>query len=56
MALLVPGRQIATDATKCGRSALAAKDPGNLLLHFHHAQIPLRLIVRERDGQIIEEG
>ena len=35
---------------------VGAEAPGDFLSDFHHAQIPFRLIVRERDGGIREEA
>ncbi len=50
MTLLAHGGKIAADVTKGGRSRLRAKGARNLLLNFDHTKIPLRLIVRKRDG------
>ncbi len=56
MTLLAHGGKIAADVTKGGCSRLRAKGGRNLLLNFDHTKIPLRLIVRKWDGEIIEEG
>jgi hypothetical protein len=45
MSLLVQGRKITADATKRGHSGVITKRPGDLLLDFDHAKIPLRQIV-----------
>src|SRR5438552_16381634 len=56
MPLLVHRGEITADATKRGCSVIAAKGSGDLLLHFHHAQIPLREVVRKWQSQVIEKG
>lgn len=56
LALFAQSRQVTADATKDGDTMLGAKTARDLLLHFHHAQIPLGLIVVERHGKIRQEG
>jgi len=56
MSLLVHGRKITADATKGGDSCLTAKGASNLLLNFRHPKIPLRLVVGERDREVMEQS
>src|SRR5260221_12250582 len=56
MALLVHRRKITPDATKRGRSSIAAKRSGDLLLNFDHTKIPLREIVGKGHRQVVEKG
>jgi hypothetical protein len=49
-------RKITADATKRGRSGIAAKRSGDLLLNFHHPKIPLREIVRKWQSKVVEKG
>jgi hypothetical protein len=37
-------------------AAVQAKRPGDLLLHFEHAQIAFGLVAVEGDRQVVEEG
>src|SRR6266702_5122305 len=55
-ALLPQGRKVTADAAKHRYPVFGAEAPGDLLLHFDHAQISLRLIVVKRDRKIVEEA
>ena len=44
-ALLAQGRKVTADATKHRHSFCGAETPGDLLLHFNHAQIALGLVI-----------
>src|SRR6266699_2669546 len=55
-ALLAQRRQVASDTTKGCRSRFAAEGAGDLLLHFEHAHIPLRLVIVKRDDEAVQEG
>src|SRR5215471_14485677 len=48
--------KIAADDTKGCSPVGTAKGASNFLLHFRHAQIALRLVVRKRNPQIVEDG
>jgi hypothetical protein len=56
MSLLVHHQEITADAAKRSRSGIGAKCSSDLLLHFDHALIPLRQIVREWQRQVVEKG
>src|SRR5947209_14483629 len=56
ISLLLHGRKITADAAKSGDPSRTAKGARNLLLHFGPAQVPLRLVVRKRNAQIVEQG
>lgn len=56
MPLLSGGAQITANAAEGGRSRLAAERSRDLLLHFDHAQIPFRQIIRQRHARIRDEG
>ncbi len=43
--LLAQGREVTADATEHRHPLFGAEAPGDLLLHFDHAQIALRLVV-----------
>ncbi len=43
--LLAQGRQVTADATEHHHPTFGTETPGDLLLHFDHAQISLRLVV-----------
>src|SRR5258706_5271724 len=53
--LFAQGRQIATNPAKGADTRQAAKTPGDLLLHFEHAQIALGQIVVKVHPQILQE-
>ena len=55
MTLFTHRRQVAADVTKDRRPDFAAEGACNLLLDFDHAKIPLRLIVGERNPQIVQK-
>ena len=55
MPLLAHGGEIAANTAKGRQSPFTAKRARDLLLHFDHPQITLRLIVGERDRQIIQK-
>ena len=55
VSLLMHRRQIPADAAKSGDPRGTTKDAGNLLLHFGPAQIPLGLVVRQRNAQIVQQ-
>lgn len=54
-ALLVEAGQIAADARERAGSAVGAECAGHFLLDLEHAQVALRLVVVERDGEVVEE-
>src|SRR5437588_3964396 len=56
MSLLLHSRQITADATKSGDPCSTAKSARNLLLHFCPAEIPLGLVVRKRNPQVVEQS
>src|SRR5437016_14066171 len=56
MSLLVHRRKITADTAKSGDASRTAKGARNLLLHFRPAKIPLRLVVRKRNAQIVEQS
>src|SRR5579884_127653 len=56
MALLLHGGEITANVAKGSRSRGTAKGAANLLLHFGHAQVTLRLVVGKRNGEIVEQG
>ncbi len=56
MTLLAQRRKIAANVTKSRRAARCAKGPRTLLLDFDHAQVTLGLLVRKRDGEVIQKG
>jgi hypothetical protein len=55
MSLLLHRRKITADAAKSGDPSRTAKGAGNLLLNFCPAKIPLGLIVRKRNAQVVEQ-
>src|SRR5579859_160443 len=56
VALLVHRRKITADAAKSGDRCITAKGARNLLLHFGPAKVPLGLVVRKRNAQVVEQG
>src|SRR5215467_8518364 len=54
MSLLLHRRKITADAAKSGDASRTAKSAGNLLLHFGPAKIPLGLVVRKRNPQVVK--
>jgi hypothetical protein len=56
MSLIAHGGEIAADSTKSAYSLLTTKGASNLLLHFEHPQVPLDLIVRKWNAQIVQLG
>src|SRR6266702_3439158 len=54
--LFAQGRHIATNAAKSLCSRQTAETARHLLLHFHHAQIPLGQIVVKIHPQIFQEA
>ena len=55
MSLLVLRRKIPADAAKSGDPRRTAKGASNLLLHFRPAKVPLGLVVRKRNVQVVEQ-
>src|SRR5437773_4317297 len=56
VSLLVHRRKITADAAKSGDPSRTAKGARNLLLHFRQAKVPLGLIVRKRNAQVVEQS
>src|SRR6266516_2336186 len=56
MPLLLHGSKITADAAKSGGTSRTAKGARNLLLHFRHPQVALRLVVGKRNPQVVEDG
>src|SRR5260370_25937091 len=56
VALLVHRRKSTADAANSGDPCRTAKGARNLLLHFGPAQVPLGLVVRKRNPQVVEQG
>src|SRR5713226_4138810 len=55
VSLLLHRRKITADAAKSGDPSRTAKGARNLLLHFRPAKIPLGLVVRKRNAQVVEQ-
>src|SRR5712692_9190869 len=55
VSLLVHRRKIAANAAKSGDPSRTAKGARNLLLHFGPAKVALRLVVRKRNPQVVEQ-
>src|SRR6266849_9677155 len=55
VSLLLHRRKITADAAKSGDPSRTAKGARNLLLHFRPAKVPLGLIVRKRNPQVVEQ-
>src|SRR6266704_1763193 len=55
MSLLVHRRKITADMAKSGDPSRTAKGSRNLLLNFRPAKIPLGLVVRKRNAQVVEQ-
>ncbi len=55
MTLFAHGREIAAGAAKGRDPCITAEGASDLLLYFDHAQISLRLVVGERNGQIVQK-
>src|ERR1700730_3499914 len=56
VSLLLHRRKIAADAAKSGSPSRTAKGASNLLLNFRQAKIPLGLVVRKRNAQVVEQS
>src|SRR5229473_5780105 len=56
VSLLVHRRKITADAAKSGDPSRTPKGARNLLLHFRPAKVPLGLIVRKRNPQVVEQS
>src|SRR6266700_7396627 len=56
MAWLLHRRKVTADAAKSGDPSRTTKGAINLLLHFGPAKVPLRLIIRKRNPQIVEQS
>src|SRR2546426_5926002 len=56
MSLLLHSRKITADAAKSGDPCSTPKSARNLLLHFCPAEVPLGLVVRKRNPQVVEQG
>src|SRR5437660_3438688 len=56
VSLLVHRRKITADAAKSGDPSHTTKGARNLLLHFRPAKVPLGLVVRERNAQVVEQS
>src|SRR5579864_3371058 len=56
MSLLLHSRKITADVAKSGDPSRTAKGARNLLLNFRPAKVPLGLIVRKRDPQVVEQS
>src|SRR5260370_16458148 len=56
MSLLVHRRKVTADAAKSGDPRSTPKGARNLLLHFCPAKVPLGLVVRKRDPQVVEQS
>src|SRR2546423_94607 len=56
MPLLLHCGKITADAAKSGDPIRTAKGARNLLLHFCPTKVPLRLVVRKRNPQIVEQS
>src|SRR5690348_3746454 len=55
MPLLLHSRKITADAAKSGDPSRTAKGTRNLLLNFCPAKVPLGLVVRKRNAQVVEQ-
>src|SRR5260370_1353754 len=56
VSLLVHRRKITADVAKSGDPSSTAKGARNLLLHFRPAKVPLGLIVRKGQSQVVEQS
>ena len=56
VSLLVHRRKITADAAKSGDPSHTTKGARNLLLHFRPAKVPLGLVVRKRNAQVVEQS
>src|SRR5438132_9304456 len=56
VSLLVHRRKITADAAKSGDPSRTPKGARNLLLNFGQAKIPLGLVVRKRNPQVVEQS
>src|SRR5713226_5851703 len=56
MSLLLHSRKITADVAKSGDPSRTAKGASNLLLNFCPAKIPLGLVVRKRNAQVVEQS
>src|SRR5258708_37125304 len=53
--LLAQSRKVTADAAEHGHSLFGAETPGDLLLHFDHPKISLRLVIVKWDRKIVQE-
>ncbi len=53
--LLAQCRKVTADAAEHGHPMFGTEATGDLLLHFDHAQISLRLVVVKRHSKIVQE-
>ena len=56
MSLLLHRRKITADTAKSGDPSRTPKGASNLLLNFRPAKIPLGLVVRKRNPQVVEQS
>src|SRR5260221_5580854 len=56
VSLLVHRRKITADTAKRGDPSRTAKGARNFLLHFRQAKVPLGLVVRKRNPQVVEQS
>src|SRR5712692_5016363 len=56
MSLLLHRRKITADAAKSSNPSRTAKGASNLLLNFCPAKVPLGLVVRKRNPQVVEQS
>ena len=54
--LFSQSRKVTADAAEYCNALLRTKTSRDLLLHFDHAQISLRLVVVKRDRKIVQEA
>src|SRR5258708_5814761 len=56
VSLLLYSGKITADTAKRGDPSRTAKGARNLLLHFRQAKVPLGLVVRKRNPQVVEQS
>src|SRR5690348_9001097 len=54
--LFAQSRKVTANAAEHGNALLRAEAAGDLLLHFDHAQISLRLVVVKWDRKVVQEA
>ena len=54
-ALILQRREVTPQPAELFRTCLRAEAPRDLLLHFEHPQVTLRLIIIEGYGQVLHE-